>query len=114
MTAKTTGAEFKRFYTDPNFWPQDDDNTYHAEENVSVNGVVIEGDYENIPDDALVTIEGGIVFGPQWSDNEPSFETYFKRWRKQQSTIVIMVEVDRSKEESLLGAIKAAGGRIVK
>lgn len=113
MTTKTNGAEFKRFYTDEAYWPQDSGNTYHEDETVLVNGGEHD-DYETVPDDALVTVDGGIVLGPQWDGNEPSFEAYFKRWRKLQSTISMVVEVDRAKEDSLLAAIKAAGGKIVK
>jgi hypothetical protein len=112
MTTKTTGAEFKRFYADEIYWPKDDGNTWHEEETVLVNGEVHENDYETIPDDALVTIEGGIVFGPKWDENEPSFELYFKRWRKQQTTTTLVVEIDRSKEEYLRMAIKAGGGKV--
>ena len=114
MTTKTTGAEFKRFYMDEVYWPQDDGNTYHEDETVLVNGAEHDGDYDTIPDNALVTIDGGIVLGPQWDGDEPSFETYFKRWRKLQSTASMVVEVGRAKEDALRAAIKAAGGKIIK
>lgn len=114
MPTKASGAEFKRFYTDNVYWPQDEGNTYHEDQSILVNGAEYDGDFEDIADDALVSIDGGIVFGPQWDGNEPSFETYFKRWRKLQSTVSMMVEVDRSKEEALRAAIGAAGGKILK
>lgn len=34
MTTKTTGAEIKRFYADPAFWPEDGGDTYHDDEEV--------------------------------------------------------------------------------
>lgn len=114
MATKTTGAEFKRFYTDPAFWP---DTTYFDDETVTVNGTTWgrTDDFENIPDAAAVTVEGGIVYGPQWkNDDEPSFEGYFKRWRKLQTTKSFVVECDESKLEAILAAIKAAGGKVVK
>jgi hypothetical protein len=82
-----------------------------------VNGEVLgsDADIDAIPDAAAVTIEGGIVFGPQWtSDNEPSFEGYFKRWRKLQKTKSFVVECDESKLEAVMAVIKAAGGKVVK
>ena len=114
MPTKTTGAEFKRFYNDDSFWPQDDGNTWHEDETITVNGVEqTDGvDTDTLPDDAVVTIADGIVFGPKWDGNEPSFETYFKRWRKQQSTVSFLVECDASKLDALKAAIKAAGGRV--
>ncbi len=111
---KTTGLEFKRFYTDETWWPQDEGNTYHEDESVLVNGGEHDGDYETVPDYAVVTIEGGIVFGPQWDENEPSFEAYFKRWRKAQTTTFFTVEAPLEKADAIKEAIKAAGGKVAK
>src|SRR5690349_3170348 len=111
MTTKTTGAEFKRFYNDEAFWPQDDGNTWHEDETLTVNGVEHQDgiDTDTLPDDATVTIDGGIVFGPQWDGNEPSFEAYFKRWRKQQSTVSFLVECDAAQLDAVKAALKAVG-----
>lgn len=117
MATKTTGAELKRFYQDPAYWPQDGGNTWHDDETITVNGDVFEGtaDIGSIPDAAAVTVEGGLVFGPQWTrDNEPSFEAYFKRWRKLQKTKSFVVECDESQLEAVMAAVKAAGGKVVK
>lgn len=110
MPTKTTGAEFKRFYDDKQFWP-DNSDTYHEYEVVLVNGED-HGDkgYENIPDDAIVILIHGIVFNAQHGSEEPSFETYFKRWRKLQTTTSIVVECDISKRDAVVAAIQAAGG----
>lgn len=115
MTAKTTGAEFKRFYNDDAIWPDHDGGTYHDDEILKVNGVIQENgvDTSAIPDDAVVEIEGGMVFGPKWDGNEPTFEAYFKSWRKKQSTMSFLVECDPDKFEAIKAAVKAAGGRIV-
>jgi hypothetical protein len=114
MTTKTTGAEIKRFYADPAFWPEDGGDTYHDDEEVRVDGVPLDPDkgIAEIPDTAVVTIAGGIVFSPKWDGNEPSFETYFKRWRKAQSTVSIIVECDVSKRDAVVAAIRAAGGKV--
>lgn len=117
MTTKTTGAELKRFYQDATYWPQDNGNTWHDDETITVNGEPFGHrlDIGTIPDSAVVTIEGGIVFGPQWTtDNEPSFEGYFKRWRKLQTTKSFVVECDEAKLDAVLAAIKAAGGKVSK
>lgn len=111
MTTKTTGAEFKRFYNDPKCWPQDKGDTWHEDEVVLSNGEPIE-EYDDIPDNAIVSVDGGIVFGPQWDGNEPSFETFFKRWRKQQDTVTIVVDAPKDKADAIKAAIKAAGGRV--
>lgn len=110
---KTTGAEFKRFYNDDGFWPQDDGNTYHEDETVTVDGAEWEPDYNELPADAKVTLEGGMMFGPQWNRHDgPSMEGYFKKWRKQQSTTFLTVEVPKDKLEAVKAAIKASGGKV--
>jgi hypothetical protein len=123
MATKTTGAEFKRFYIDPKYWPPEasqassEDNVWHEDATILVNGEETgpTTDLMAMPDSADVRIEGGIVLGPRWkNDDEPSFETYFKRWRKEQATKSFVVECDDSKLEAVLAAIKAAGGKVVK
>lgn len=113
MVTKTTGVEFKRFYSDKECWP-DSGTCWHEDEIVTVDGGVAgdETDYAEIADEAKVTIEGGIVFGPEWDENEPSFETYFKRWRKKQGTASFLVECDIANLEAVKAAVKAAGGRV--
>jgi hypothetical protein len=115
MAIKTTGAEFKRFYADTKYWPTDI-NIWHEDEVVTVDGREKgpSDDLADIPDSADVRIEGGIVFGPQWKENEPSFETYFKRWRKEQTTKSFLVECDEDKLEAVMAAIKAAGAKVAK
>lgn len=110
MTTKTTGAEFKRFYSDKEFWPNDQGDTFHEDEILTVNGAT---QFDFIPDDAEVKIEGGIVFGPRWRGDEPSFESYFKLWRKKQNTTFFLTECDVSKFDAVKAAVKAAGGRVI-
>lgn len=113
MTVKTTGAEFKRFYNDPKWWPDDKGATYHDDDVITVNGVVCVDDLSSVPDDALVTIQGGVVFSPNFKDgSEPSTETYFKRWFKEQATVTLIVECGTDKVDAIKAAIKAAGGRV--
>lgn len=110
MVAKTTGAEFKRFYQDPEFWPSD---AFHEDVIFKVDGHMQEDgiDVQTLRDDSVVTIEGGIVLGV-FKDNEPSVEAYFKRWKKQQTLTSFLVECDVSKLDAVKAAIKAAGGRV--
>lgn len=116
MAAKTTGAEFKRFYVDNDFWP---DGVWHEDEFLIVDGEEYEGEVSKLEDHAKVSINGGSVMfdGPDgkcpWGDKDgPSFEAYFKRWRKKQTTGFVVVEFDLSKREAVFDAIKAAGGKV--
>lgn len=109
MSAKTTGIEFKRFYNDPAFWP---DGAYHDDDVVIVDGVEHEDlDLDKIPDNAKVVIECGVVFFP--GGEMVAFDTYFRRWKKAQTTRTIVVEVDASKLDAVVAAVKAAGGKVV-
>jgi len=114
MAIKTNGAEFKRFYSDPAYWPTDEGNTYHDDVLFTVDGAPLPESQspDEVADDAVLTIEGGAVFGPQFKGREPSFETYFKRWRKEQSTVSFVVECDRALTEAVKTAIRTAGGKV--
>lgn len=109
MPTKTTGSEIKKFYSDPAFWP---DNAWHEDELLLVDGAELspDSDISSIPDAALVTVEGGIVLG--LPGDEPSFETHFRRWRKAQNTVSLLVECDKGSLDAVRAAIRAAGGRL--
>ena len=115
MTVKTTGIEIKRFYSDKDFWPDDNGDTYHDSEEIFVDGtsLAIEKSIFDIPDSAVVRIRGGIVFRPMWDSNEPSFEAYFTRWKKMQTTTTIVIECDVTAKAAVIAAIKASGGKAV-
>lgn len=115
MATKTTGAEFKRFYNDKKFWPDDDGGTYHDDAVLKVDGEIQEDgiDTDTLADTAAVTIEGGFVCGPSLNGREPSLETYFKRWLKTQTTASFLVECDAKVIDAVKAAIRAAGGRVI-
>lgn len=109
MPVSTNGAEFKRFYGDEQFWPE---KAWHEDAVIEVDGKKEDLDLFAIPDTATVKIVEGVVFMDQ--GQEPiTLETFFKRWRKQQNTRTLMVEVDASKLDALVAAIKAAGGKVL-
>lgn len=113
MTAKTTGAELKRFYADKEFWP-DNGDLYHEDECITVDGADLPSHVgiDQIPDGANVTVAHGCIVGLSDGD-EPSFEAYFKRWRKKQTTASFVVECDIDKREALVALIKANSGKVV-
>jgi len=109
MAVKTTGAEFKAFYSDESIWPED---SWHDDAILSVDGVdQSDGiDVDTLSDTATVMIEGGYVKGLE--DEEPSLEAYFKRWRKKQNTVMFAVSCDKSVADAVKAAIRAAGGKV--
>lgn len=113
MAVKTTGAEFKRFYFDPEFWPEGEEY-WHEDDTITFDGEVVDSiDTDALADDAKVTIEGGTVFGPKWEDGAgPSLDAYFRRWKKKQATVSFLVECNTEKAEAVKAAIRAAGGKV--
>lgn len=114
MTTKTTGAELKKFYNDSTFWPTPG-GAWHEDETIEVDGVPLdEADIDSIPDTVVVKVTGGIVLGlgPEPGGDEPSFEAYFKRWRRQQNTVTFLVSCDKAFAAGIKEGIKIMGGRV--
>lgn len=112
MTVKTTGAEFKSFYSDPFYWPED---AYHEDAEIMVDGVEDDGgDLSLIADISQVTITGGAVLNVTCQGDSPSLEVYFKRWRKEQNTDTFIVTCDKEKTEAIKSAIASNGGKVKK
>lgn len=115
MAIKTIGAEFKHFYSDKDFWPEGENYVWHEDETIVVDGAERdrEAEIDTISDTAVVVIDGGVIFGPAHGGGEPSFESYFKRWRKRQHTASFVVECDKDVFEAVKAAVVAAGGRVL-
>ena len=104
MTVKTTGAEFKRFYNDAEFWPE---GVWHEDDVILANGEEVDI-IDDIPETAAVAITGGVVFGLE--GEEPSLEAWFRKWRKKQTTASFVVECDVSKQADIIAVIISTGG----
>lgn len=119
MTTKTTGAEFKRFYSDPEYWPETEkdgqDGPWHEDEIIEVDGQARGPDAElsDIADTAAVRIDGGAVYGSRFKGDGPSLETYFKRWRKAQTTCTLVIECDIGKRDEIVAALKKLGAKVL-
>lgn len=110
MTTKTTGAEFWRFYNDKDYWPE---GAWHDDTLILVNGKEVD-DYtrENIPDDAQLVIDGGVVYLDEHGTSDTGFESFFRKWRKAQNIVFLSVEVPKDKLDAVKAAIKAARGKL--
>lgn len=115
-----TGAELKAFYNDDKFWlkaddPRGEDGAWHEEVILSVNDEEQGEDFSiqyDLQDDDRVLILDGVVFFRDPETEGCSFETFFKRWRKKQSTVYLSVSVPKDKVDAVRAAIKAAGGTV--
>lgn len=115
MAVKTTGAELKAFYRDDAYWPDNKEgNVWHEELVLKVNGVDSEDvDVEALQASDQVTIVAGWIQSDGIYDVERSFESYFKKWRKDQSTVTIAAKIPKEVLDEVKAAIKAAGGTIL-
>ena len=115
---KCTGKEFKAFFNDAVFWhPGDDENerTYMDDVIVSINGDEFDDWLESdISDNCKVEIISGVVLHCAKGSEEQSLNAYFKRWKKEQTSMTFIVECDKSKYDAVVAAIKAAGGKVAK
>lgn len=111
MSTKTSGAEFKKFYSDKLLW---EDGTYHEDEEITIDGTVIDSNEHDLlflSDNARVTLSGGYVKTDDGMDLG-SFESYFKKWRREQDTVVLLVTVKKEALKAVKVAIINAGGAI--
>lgn len=109
MAVKMTGAEFKEFYSDEEFWPED---SWHEDAYMSVDGIEFPDgiDVDELSDTSVVELSGGFVVGLK--GEEPALDTYFRRWRKKQNTTTFVVKCDKSIVDAVKSAIKHAGGKV--
>lgn len=112
MPTKTTGAELKRFHDDDEFWGEG--TNWHEDLTLKVNGVEKDEDFNiaDLQDSDQVTILSGWIHSEKDDGPDCSFETFFKRWRKNQNTAYLGVSFPKDKLEAIKAAIKAAGGTI--
>lgn len=111
MAVTTNGADFKRFYADPAFWPED---AYHDEAVVLVNGddySEADKDLSAVADTDVIRIEGGYVVLPD-DKSSTTLESYFRKWQRLQSMRTVLVEVNASKFDAVVAAVRAAGGKV--
>jgi len=111
MSVKTTGAEFKRYYSDPTAWP---DGAWHEDAYITVDGKDSDEhdiDLTAVSDVALISIDGGALYDNPAGDI--SMETHFKRWRKAQNTEALVIEFDKSQRDAVIAAVKANGGKVL-
>lgn len=90
---KTTGALWKEFYNDEAFW----EGYYHDDILIFFDDVEVE-EYEDPLPGSVVRIESGYVYksdGDSFTSHDLSLETFFKRWKKKQTTRTIVVTVDK-------------------
>lgn len=135
-TAKTTGAEFRKFYSeDTNVWNegQAKPQWYVDDLVIVVNGQdqdmdavyqVYGEDLEKLPDDAKIEIVSG-YFGWQGDGADPGtrentdLASFFKKWVKNQSTRTIVatleipVDMDPAELERIEGVLNDLGAKFV-
>jgi len=110
---RATGAEAKAFYSDPEFWPDGAEES--SDTDPKVNGKVIslyELDVMALADDDILDYKDSYVSLPG-KDSPVKLDTLFRNWKRKQSTVTLLVAVDKQDLEKVKGAIHFAGGKIL-
>ena len=104
---KTTGAEFSKFYSDPVMWPK---GNYHDDDDITVNGKD-NAELDSVSDNAVVEFTCGVVFN---GNNEElnSFPSYFKKWKKAQTTDFLTIEVPKTATATVTAWLKGQGCKV--
>ncbi len=109
---KTTGAEFKAFYTSD--WDAflNKNGCWVSDDTVVINNDSYCGDVELIPDDTTVRIETGVIMDN--GNNEIcDYQAFFRKWKKAQTTTMLVVQVPNDYVPFLKDAIKNWKGKVL-
>ena len=113
MAVKTTGAEWKRFYSDETIWPP---GAYHEDDEIVVDGTLwnFGDDLMEVSDSAILSISGGTIYLGEHDAFGQSTEACFRRWRKKQNMVFILCESPKDRAAEVEAGIISAGGRVLK
>lgn len=117
MATKTTKAELIAFQNDESQWTGKDgqkDALWYDDVLFLVNGVERGDGFspEDLKDEDQVSILDGFVDSSESGFEIRSLESFFRSWRKKQSTAYLSISVPKDKLDAVKAAIKAAGGKI--
>jgi hypothetical protein len=108
MAITTTGLEWNRFYNDDKNWSA---GQIHEDEQVFVDGVLFDETHslDDLPELAVVRVVDGVFKGADGVDLG-SLEGVFRRWRKAQLTMTVLVELPRDQVDALKIALRGIKG----
>ena len=97
MPKKISGADFKRFYSDDEYWERVfGANAYHEDLSLVVDGVALDEDgidTDKLPDSALVEIRSGyITTAGGKADDCIAFSSAYNTWQKKQTCITVVIQ----------------------
>lgn len=101
---KVEGALWKLFYNDEEYWKE----YFHDDTLILFDGVEVD-EYDNPNPDAVVKIESGYVYQGNY-ESQVSLESFFRKWKKKQTTTVIVVTVEKDYADSVRDEIDRLDG----
>jgi hypothetical protein len=110
-TIKTTGAEWNAFMGDDEYWSG---GCWYDDAEIEVDGQDWqETDKDEVPATAKVVVDGGCVYLDEHGERSTSFASFFRKWRKAQTTAFLSVSCPKEREAEVRAAIEAAGGKAI-
>ncbi len=110
---KMKGVEWNAFYNDPIIWQRD---VWHDDLLITVDGVEIDDEFDDIDPKAVVTIEGGVIYfeSDPSEESSASVESVIRKWRKNQKFKTVCVEIPNDMFYAVCEQLKKDGCRIIK
>lgn len=106
---KVKGAEWNAFYNDDDYWKQ---GIWYDCLVLVVNGEEVEEGHEHVEPTATVEFDSGVVYFDDNQTKSESFDTFFKKWRKQVKMKTVGVGIPRELFDEICEQLKARGCKI--
>ena len=117
MTIKTSGKDFKQWYSDIEEWPKD---AYHEDETIKINGKNRGDDDElhSVDDNAIISLSGGCIYFDDGDVNKVvSMEGALRRWlrkkSREESFDRVLVEIPKGARTSFVFHVEFVGGKVL-
>jgi hypothetical protein len=110
---QTTGAEWKKFIADDAFW----EDKWLEEWVLEIDGKTYSSDNDDIDltqvsGKAKITIQYGCIVDGKGS-SVLDLKKFFTKWKKEQTTVHLVIEAPKDKLNAIKKAVKTAGGKVV-
>lgn len=109
MAKKISGADFKAFHSDDDFWPE---GAWCDGDLFSVNGKEVDDlDALSLKDDDQVQILSGYVL-TEGGEEIATLPAFYARWSRSRTHCRVVVEVPRSSRDEFEKLVAKMGGKV--
>lgn len=112
MAVKLTGAEYKKFCQDEKFWGKN----WFEDEVVFIDRIEQDSEFNelDLADEQIIKIAGGSLYDESSADPVGSYESFVRKWLKNQSTSSFVIEVSKDRIEEFQNLMSREKFKIAK